>query len=607
MKVLGISSYYHDSSAALISNGEVIACAAEERFTRQKHDPNLPRFAIEFCLEEGRISPQDLDAIVFYEDPNIKFTRVLASSLAGYPFSRRGFVKSMKSWLGVKLWIKNEISKRLNVNPENIKFIPHHTSHLAQAFLQSSFKESAILTVDAVGEWAATTLCHGSMENGLNIRNLEILPYPHSLGLVYSAFTAFLGFRVNDGECSTMALASFGEPRFVPEIKKIIQIQDDKTYRIDPSYFNFNQFKETPYSQKFLEIFGEPRCFKDLIKLDCLSERKARSQIDSDELRYADIASSIQSVLEESLLSLCDKLSKITGSKNLCIAGGVGLNCVANKKIIESSAFEKVFIPPDPGDGGAAIGAALYHFYKNNEQNSIPLKGTPFLGKEYDESSDAEMLKFMDPNSWDQYRGKDRSPIAGTKLVVKTYEEFNDVLKIAAEELRSGKVVGWFQGRFENGPRALGNRSILIDPGNISAVKKLSKKVKNRASFRPYALAVTSEDAKKVLEFKGPPPDLAKWMKVTMAVKKEALAMVKTAVHIDGTTRPQICFVEDNRKFHKLLSAFGELSGVSALLNTSFNESGYPIVGSPVDALLTFARTDMDTVVINNLVVRKIY
>ncbi|MFP5264120.1 MAG: carbamoyltransferase [Blastocatellia bacterium] len=609
MITLGISAYYHDSSAALVSGGEVIAAAAEERFTRQKHDSNFPRFAIDFCLNEGGLSAQEVDRIIFYEEPHVKFTRVLASTLSVFPFSRSAFVRSMRAWVGEKLWTKNEISKKLNVHPNKIHFIPHHLSHAAQAFLTSPFEEAAVLTVDAVGEWSSTSLFSAGRRGQLELKQIDDIPYPHSLGLAYSVFTAFLGFRPNDGECSTMALASFGNPVFADEIRKIIRVQQDGSYRLDQSYFNFNQFGDTPYSNKFIKVFGQPRGFKQGLPFDTLADSpNGKSVATRDQQRYADIAASIQLVLEETLLQLVGRLHKMTGAKNLCMAGGVALNCVANSRILKESPFENTFIPPDPGDGGAALGAALYSsFSSNGGATCRPPGATPYTGKQYATARDEAMLRHIDPASWASYAMEGSTRPKGVKLDFKAHDHFEDIIPGVVDDLRAGKIVGWVQGRFEQGPRALGNRSLLADPKNLAAARRMSETVKSRASFRPYAFTVAEEDAGNALEIGGKPQSSFKWMQMVAKVKQEAAPSVRAAIHSDGTTRPQICSKRDNERYHALLSAYGQAAGLSALLNTSFNESGYPIVSSPTDALLVFARTDIDTVVINNLVVRKVF
>ncbi|HEX8088022.1 MAG TPA: carbamoyltransferase N-terminal domain-containing protein [Blastocatellia bacterium] len=609
MITLGISAYYHDSSAALVSDGEVVAAAAEERFTRQKHDSNFPRFAIDFCLNEAGLSAQEVDRIIFYEEPHVKFTRVLASSLSVFPFSRSAFVRSMRVWVGEKLWIKNEISKKLNVHPNKIDFIPHHLSHAAQAFIASPFEDAAVLTVDAVGEWSSTSLFSASRRGRLELKQLDDIPYPHSLGLAYSVFTAFLGFRPNDGECSTMALASFGNPVFADEIRKIIRVHQDGSYRLDQSYFNFNQFGDIPFSNKFIKVFGQPRGFKQKLPFDTLvNSRDGKSGATRDQQRYADIAASIQLVLEETLLHLVSRLHKMTGAKNLCLAGGVALNCVANSRILSESPFDNTFIPPDPGDGGAALGAALYSFFSTNGGAACrPPAATPYTGKQYGTARDEAMLRHIDPAAWASYGMEGSTRPKGVKLDFKTHDYFEDIIPGVVDDLRAGKIVGWVQGRFEQGPRALGNRSLLVDPKSLTAARRMSETVKSRASFRPYAFTVAEEDACNVLELGDKPQSSFKWMQMVAKVKQDAAPAVRAAIHSDGTTRPQICSKGDNERYHALLTAYGQATGLSALLNTSFNESGYPIVSSPTDALLVFARTDIDTIVINNLVVRKVF
>ena len=608
MNILGVSAFYHDSSAALVSNGKVLAAAAEERFTRQKHDSNFPQFAVDFCLREAGLPAQELDHIVFYEEPHTKFTRVLTSALAPFPFSRSAFVRSMKSWIGEKLWTKNDISKRLDVHPRKIEFAQHHLSHAAQAFVGSSFDQAAILTVDAVGEWASTSLFTGSWNGNLNLKRLEVIPYPHSLGLLYSVFTAFIGFRPNDGECSTMALATFGKPIYADQIRKIIRIHQDGTYSLDQSYFNFNQFGAIPYSRKFIKVFGQSRSFKDKLPYDTLvTAGTTPEQANPNHQRYADIASSVQLVLEEALLALLDRLYKLTGMKKLCMAGGVALNCVANSRILRESKFEKIYIPPDPGDGGAALGAAFYSYFSKKSTFGPALSVTPYLGKSYDTVRDAEMLAHVDPDDWIPHRMEGCPQAPGLKLDIKHHQSFEEVVTCAVDDLTKGRVVGWVQGRFENGPRALGNRSLLLDPRNLKAAKRMSAAVKSRAPFRPYAFAVPEEAAGIYLHINETLPSTARWMQMVAEVKEDKVEEVAAAVHIDGTTRPQVCSRAENPRFHKLLSAFGQATGSGgALLNTSFNESGYPIVSSPAEALLVFARTNMDTIIINNLVVRKV-
>ena len=606
MNILGISAYFHDSSAALVSNGELVAAAAEERFSRLKHDSTFPSRAIASCLEEAGLTSQQLDACFFYEEPHVKFTRVLTSCLAPFPFSAGRFVRAMKSWMGQKLWTKNEISAKLNMHPNAVEFVPHHLSHASHAFFTSPFPEAAILTVDAVGEWTCTSLCRGNSRNGVRIEQIDCIPYPHSLGLVYAAFTAFLGFQPNDQECNTMALAAFGRPVYADQVRKVIRIQEDGTYTIDASYFDFTSHEGRLFRRSFTKLFGAPRHFKDHLPFDALADGGPASPVSDEHQRYADIAASIQFVLEEALLALARRAHRMTGSQTLCLAGGVGLNAVAVGRLQRETPFDEVFLAPDPGDGGGAVGAALYghHLKTNLPKSAVGLM--PYVGRSYDETADAAMLEHIDPKAWTPHMSKGCGGITRDELHFTQYRSFDEVVAPVVEDLGQGRLVGWFQGRFELGPRALGNRSILADPSNVTAARRLSSVVKFRERFRPYALSVREEDAGRVLQIKSDVPRAARWMLTVMPVIEQAIPAVRAATHIDGTTRPQVCSAEDNPRFHKLLSAFGKSRGLGALLNTSFNERGYPIVASPPEALVIFARSELDTVVVNNLVVRKV-
>jgi carbamoyltransferase len=603
--VLGISAYYHDASAALVSRGEVIAAAAEERFTRQKHDRNFPRFAVAFCLEQKGLAARDIDAVAFYEEPHVKFTRVLASTLADFPYSLGHFTRSMKQWLGEKLWMKNRICAELDVPPGRVHFVPHHLSHAAQAFSGSPFDEAAILTLDAVGEWDCTTIGLGCRGPGSGVRMLESTPYPHSLGLVYSAFTAFLGFRPNDGECSTMALAAFGEPMYTPQVRQVIRLSTDGTYRIDDRFFDFLGDDGRLFRPAFLELFGPPRDFRTPWPFDALEGCDAGIAPPSDDdRRYADLAASVQSVLGDAILGLAARAHRLTGRRCLCMAGGVALNAVANARLIEEGPFDQVFIPPEPGDGGGALGAALYHSGSRWGYERRPVL-TPFLGKRFPHAADAGMLREIDPADWTFYLRPGARATTRSELADMEFEDLDELVAAVVRTLEAGGIVGWLQDRFEVGPRALGNRSILADPGNLETVRRLSRCVKGREAFRPYALSVTEEDAPRIFDLGVPVPWPARWMQTVARVRPDALGRVRGAVHVDGTTRPQVCTAGDNPRFHRLLTAFGRVRGLAALLNTSLNERGYPLVASPSEAMLVFARTDMDTLVFNNHLVSK--
>jgi carbamoyltransferase len=610
MKVLGLSAYYHDATAAVIVDGRVAATAAEERLTLQKHDQSYPKLAIDACLQTAGIAVEDLDAVVFYEEPHLKFPRVVASCLAGFPRSVGTFTRAMKTWLGSKLWIRNEISKRLGVDPSLVHCVNHHKSHAAQAFAASPYRDAAILIVDAVGEWASTSLWRGRFgaDGALALDHLLEIPYPHSLGLVYAAFTAFLGFKVNDGECSTMALAAFGQPRYVEQIRKIIVAQADGTYVVDNSYFEFDRMSGAPFARKFLGVFGTPRDFRSPLPFDSLANvdpQHRQAPISKDHQRWVDIAASLQVVLEETLLNLCRHLHRRTGVDNLCLAGGVALNCVANSRLLADGPFANVFVPPDPGDGGAAVGAGLYGYYAGLGQPASGFVLHPYLGCEYDATKDLESFATARPQSWSRHREPGASAVtADQRLEITTHDDFDRVIAETVADLQRGRIVGWYQGRFENGPRALGNRSILIDPANIPLARKLSATTKKRAGYRPYALSIAAADAHRALHRRHD-VRLERWMQLTQPIQSAVAPRVAAALHVNGTTRPQVCGPDDNSRYHRLLTAYGSASGFSALLNTSFNMSGLPIVSTPTEALLMFARTDMDTLVLGNTVIRK--
>lgn len=597
--VLGISAYYHDSAAAVVSDGEVVAAACEERFTRIKHDLNFPRFAINFCLAAAKVAPDELDAVIFYENPQLKFTRVMASTLAGFPSSRRFFVGSMKEWLKRKLWVQNEISCELGIHPKNIHFVLHHESHLAQAFLASPFSEAAILTMDAVGEWTCTAIGHGRTDEQRAVASLETHQYPNSLGLVYAAFTAFLGFRPNDQEASTMALAAFGQPRYVDEVRAIIEINESGTYRVNQKFFNLLSTGGDLFTPRFVKVFGAPRNHRRELPFDSLEDHFSGSKATKDDQRFADIAASLQEVLEETILALANRAWRLVQSPRLCIAGGVALNAVANSVVIERSRFQDVFIPPDPGDGGAALGAALLEYYRQSK-DLRPLNLTPWLGKADTGDATESMVR-------DLAHAEASSRVNDTEGWTQSikFDSFDELVDEVAQDLEHGYIVGWFQGRFEFGPRALGNRSILADPANLTCVRRLSARVKKRAKFRPYALAIREEDVDRVFDFPKGTPRCARWMQMVKAVRPGVEPLVRGSIHIDHTTRLQVCSAKENNSFHKLLTAFWKRRTLGALLNTSFNEAGYPIVASSAEAMLMFARTDMDVLVVNNLMIRR--
>jgi len=603
LRVLGLSYGYHDSSATLVIDGKIVAAVAEERVTRQKHDANFPTYAIEACLNEAGITAEQLDQVIYHEDPHTKFSRVLTSSLAPFPGSRREFVNSVKTWVGRKLWSLNQIASRLRIGPEKLSYLGHHFSHAVQAFMGSGYSEAAILVVDAVGDWSSTAMFKGRWVNGIpQIERIVEIAFPHSIGLVYSAFTAYLGFNPNDSECSTMALAGFGEPVFAEQIGQIISDLDGDAYSVDQSYFNFSNFYQGAVTKRFIEQFGPGRDSRNKLPFSCL---EGGGGLSADDKRFADIAASLQRVTEDRILALCERLHERSGCENLCYSGGVSLNCVANYRILSESSFTSVFIPPDPGDGGTSVGTALYYSALTGRMKPEDLCYGPYLGRRYDERPDVAMIDHIKPDYFIEYlkRGVQRKP--GTTWSYETYEDDASLCAAVAEHLMDRRIVGWYQGGFEFGPRALGNRSILIRPDDLILAGHLSKNIKDRAPFRPYAFSVTEEDALSLLEIVPEHTRALRWMQYAVPVRPDAYDRVPAAMHVDKTTRVQVCHATDNPRYHRLLTHFGSLYGTSVLLNTSFNPSGYPIVSTPAEALSMFARTDMDMLVLNRTIIRE--
>jgi len=606
VKVLGISSDFHDSSAALVDGGDVRFSAAEERFSFQKHDSSFPSLAIDACFRGSRVSPSEIDWVAYHEDPVMKFSRILTSRVQSFPRGFPSFARSMRELILGQLWVKLDVFKKLGIRPSRVRYVPHHLSHAAYAFATSGLESSAILVVDAVGEWSSTTWFQAKRVNGaMEIKPLGVVPYPHSLGMLYSAFTGFLGFRVNDGECSVMALASFGKPIYADRVRQILKSQADGTYEIDPAFFDFSDPTRLPLSGKFLALFGNPRPFRDSLPFSSLMDEKSLAGVGRESIHFADVAASVQLVLEEAVLALCSRLKKETGEENLCLAGGVALNSTMNGRVIRESGFRHVHIPPDPGDGGGALGAALFLGSRLPGINA-PFTGplSPYLGAEYSEEGALGILDAIDLREVTAHRSV-RSTLPSLRgFIVERFaaDEPGRLADSVCADIIAGKVVGWMQGKFECGPRALGNRSLLIDPRNSEAAQRLSRHVKLRASFRPYACSVPEEKAGKL--FAATYPGM-RWMSSTQPVIGAARESIQQALHVDGTTRPQLVAKSENPRFHQLLEAWSAASGAPALLNTSFNESGFPMVSSPVDALLMFVRTDIETLVLNNAIIRK--
>lgn len=569
MKILGVSCYYHDAAAALIDNGNIIAAAEEERFSRKKHDSGFPKNAIDFCLKMGDVKAQGLDWIVFYEKPFTKFERITLSFLATAPRALDPFVNAYKTWLRDKLWIKAQIAGHLKISARKILFSGHHLSHAASAFYTSPFKSAAILTSDGVGEWT-TTAWGRAKNNKIYLRN-EVR-FPHSLGLFYSTFTQFLGFQINEGEYKVMGLAPYGKPRFVDEVEKIIHQSSDGSFQLDLSYFNFHLSDKVSFSDKFVRLFGVPP----------LDPGKADQVIP----RYADIAASAQRVLEEKLLVIAKHIKKETGEDNLCYAGGVALNGVVNWRIFKEAGFENIFVHPAAGDSGGALGAALYLYH---HVLGKPRKFTFNHVYWGEENKEDDIKKFIHLNG----------------IKAKRYDDKQLVNKVASL-LTKKKVVGWVKGRFEWGPRALGARSILADPRDIKMKDLVNRKIKFREAFRPFAPVALYEKGKEYFEFDGKvTPSLLEYMLAVLPVREKWQKKLGAITHVDGTARPQLIKRAINPSYYDVIKKFGQETGVYALLDTSFNLKGEPIVNTCEEAYETFIRSGLDALVLGNYLIEK--
>lgn len=591
MIILGISCYFHDASASLISDGNLLAAAEEERFTRIKHDYSYPTNAIEFCLKKASIDASDIDYVVFFEKPFTKFERLLKTSIQGFPKTYWMFAQSMRTWLFDKLWIKGLIADHLKIDPKNIMFSEHHISHAASAYYCSPFQESAILTFDGVGEWATTTIGKGI---GGKLEIEDEIHFPHSLGLLYSAFTAFLGFEVNEGEYKVMGMAPYGEPKYVNEVYKIIHVNEDKSFWLDPKYLSFHYSTKKSFTKKMSELFGKPRDsnIPFFTKSSGYPSYFGNKPSNFEELsqynqHYADIAASIQFVAEEMILSLATEACRRSGSKNLCLAGGVALNSVANGRILRETPVENLYIQPAAGDGGCSLGAALYLWHDglgNNEDRFV--MDHAYWGESYDDDQISKS-------------------IASSEFTSQHIKNENDLLDMTVDRLESGKVIGRFNGRFEWGPRALGNRSILADPRSNQMKDLVNTKIKFREPFRPFAPSVLAESTESYFDL----PDAinnmaARFMLLVTNVHEDKQDLIPAVSHM-GTARVQTVHKDTNSSYYQLIEKFGQSTGIPILLNTSFNVRGEPVVSSPDDALNTFRNSGIDTLVIGNHIVDK--
>jgi len=594
MYILGISSFYHDSAACLLKDGEIIAAAQEERFTRKKHDAGFPHQAIQYCLREAKITSEFVDNVIFYEKPFVKFERLLETYLAFAPKGFSSFAKAMPVWIKEKLFQKSVLIKELQsilgkeINwSERLLFSEHHLSHAASAFYPSPFESAAILTLDGVGEWTTTSLAVGK---GSNLKVLKEIHFPHSLGLLYSAFTYYIGFKVNSGEYKVMGLAPYGEPRYADLIKeKLITIDDDGSFQLDLSYFDYTTGL-TMTNKKFDRLFGGP-------------PRASETELTQREM---DLAASVQKVTEEIVVKIAKYAAKETGERNLCLAGGVALNCVANGKLLREKIFDNIWIQPAAGDAGGALGAALsaWYLYHNKKRNASTerdrMKGA-YLGPQFSDDEIEVKLKTCG-------------------AVYKRVSE-EDLIEQVAKALTEEKAIGWMQGRMEFGPRALGGRSIIADPRSSFMQKQLNLKVKYRESFRPFAPSVLRENVADWFEHNTDSSymlfvaNVQRDKRRTMKTEEKTLfgidklniprSSVPAITHIDYSARIQTVHADTNPRYHALISKFKEKTGFPIIINTSFNVRGEPIVCNPVDAFKCFMGTDLDVLVVGNYLLFK--
>jgi carbamoyltransferase len=570
MNILGLSFYYHDSAAALVQDGRLVAAAEEERFSRKKHDSGFPELAIEFVLKTGGITLHDVDFVVFYEKPFIKFERMLLTAMSTFPRSAAVFRESMQRWISDKLWIKSMMSRRLKVPASKILFAEHHVSHPPSSFFTPPFQDAAIITVDGAGEWTTSTLGIG---RGTHLEILKEIRFPHSLGLLYSAFTAYCGFEVNEGEYKLMGMHPYGKPRYVDKIYEILDVAEDGSIWHDMRYFAYHYSTDSTLADAFGAHFGRPA-------------RDPKLGDKSLDPYYCDMAASIQKVTEDIVMKMARHLHEITGMKQLCMAGGVALNSVANYKVLRNGPFTDIYILPAPGDDGGSVGAAYWAYNHLLGEPRGPALDHAYLGSEY---SDREIEEFLKKHS-----------IAFEKI-----EDDERFFDYAAKQLADGQVCGWFRGRFEFGPRALGARSIIADPRRAEMKDKLNATIKFREPFRPFAPSVLEERADEFFEI----PDAerhfpARFMLYVAPVRPEKRAVLPAITHEDGSGRLQTVFKDTNPAYHGMIRRFGELTGVPVIMNTSFNLKGEPIVESPAQAFNTFSLSGMDLLFLNNYVIR---
>ena len=594
MYILGISCFYHDAAACILKDGVLIAASEEERFSRLKHDSRFPILAIDFCLKQAGIGYHDLDYVVFYEKPLKKLDRSLKTLLSVFPKGRKVVDHMLKHWLGQQLWIKQRIKKHCHISESQIFFVDHHYSHAASAFFCSPFQEAAIVTVDGVGEWTTATMGWGKADwigNGKSEMHLDWeIRFPHSLGLLYSAFTAFLGFEVNEGEYKVMGMAPYGYPRFLDKIEKVVHVGEDGSFHLDLDYFEFHHSTQRMFSQKFVDLFGNSRAKSDDFFTYATHPKRDHIAWSEEGARqnqyYADIAASIQKKTEEILLKMAREAYRRTGLKKLCLAGGVALNSVANGRILNETPFEDLYIQPAAGDAGGALGASLYAYHVLLGQPRKFVMEHAYWGKSYSQQEIEDFLKKM-----------------GVRY--QSLDSVESLTNHVVDAIHQGKVIGWFQGRFEWGPRALGNRSILADPRRPEMKEIVNEKIKFREPFRPFAPAILDSYTKEYFDFEEPKQHYpTRYMLEVHKFRDSKGDQVKAVNHM-GTGRLQTVQQNTNPVYYELLKKFNEATGVPVLLNTSFNLRGEPIVTTPENAFNTFTKSGIDWLVLENCLVMK--
>lgn len=592
MTILGISAYYHDSAAALLRDGELVAAAQEERFSRIKFDHRFPTASVEFCLREAGMTYRDVDYIVFYEKPLPKFQRILVTHLHTWPRSWRHFREAMLAWFGQKLWLKGDLEGHFPGFPsEKILFVDHHISHAASAAFCAPFEEMAVLTLDGVGEWTTTAMgtARGDWKQGENNRLdlTEEIRFPHSLGLLYSVFTAWLGFKVNSGEYKVMGMAPYGKPRYMDKLEKIFRLHSDGSFTLNMDYFSFHESLTDAYNSRFIQLFGPPRepesPFFTESTGDDIRGREEAARINQ---YYADVAASLQLLTEEAILKMANELQRKTGLKKLVMAGGVALNSVANGRVMRESNFDEVYIQPNAGDAGGSLGAALYAYHVLLKQPRKHVMTHAYYGQQFSAEEEKASL--------------DKAGLA--------YERVEPVEKMAeraVSAMLNGQVIALFQGRFEWGPRALGNRSIMADPRRSEMQEVVNTKIKFRESFRPFAPVVTEERAHEFFTLdKAAGQYPQRFMLMVSPIPEEKHEQIPAVCHM-GTGRLQTVDRQSNPLYYEIVRQFGEATGVPVLMNTSLNLRGEPLVTTPENAFYTFGVSDLDVLILDQYLVTK--